>query len=171
MPLRFASTKYIIPSLHDYTVYYGYKNLMALAPIHHNTRVSIHLKLESGAITYESKKYIDNDIINLVINKYSTLQLSHTSDLSGTMITSSEPIIIVSGSQCNFAVPKGIRLGDCNPFIESVLPTDQLDDMFITPYISTRLNNTVRIQAVNSTDLTILIGKQNIKNTKRKRFL
>ncbi|CAG2218997.1 unnamed protein product [Mytilus edulis] len=37
--------------------------------------------------------------------------------------------------------------------------------MFITPYISTRLNNTVRIQAVNSTNLTIKTGNKTISKT------
>ncbi|XP_063402231.1 IgGFc-binding protein-like [Mytilus trossulus] len=164
-PLQFASTNYIIPSLPAHYIAYGCKNVLALSPIYQNTTVSIHLKLTRGAITYGSKKYNNNDIIKLVINKYRTLQLSHTSDLSGTMVTSSKPVIVVSGNDCNTAVPAVISLGGCNPFTESVLPNDQLDNMFITPYISTRLNNTVRIQAVNSTNLTIKTGNKTISKT------
>ncbi|XP_071137208.1 IgGFc-binding protein-like [Mytilus edulis] len=139
--------------------------MIALTPCYQNTVVSINLKLKSGSMTYDNKQYSDNDTIRLIVNKYNTLQLSHTSDLSGTMVTSSKPIIVVSGNQCNTAVPANIRLGDCNPFIESVLPTNQLDNIFITPYISTRLNNTVCIQVINSTNLTIKTGNKTISKT------
>ncbi|XP_071135896.1 IgGFc-binding protein-like [Mytilus edulis] len=164
-PTRFASTKYIISSLPSFLNKYSYKNVIALTPGYQNTVVSINLKLKSGSVTYDNKQYSNNDTIRIMINKYDTFQLSATSDLSGTMVTSSKPVIVVSGNQCNSAVPDNIRAGSCNPFIESVLPTDQLDDMFITPYISTRLNNTVRIQAVNSTNLTIKTGNKTISKT------
>ncbi|CAG2188902.1 unnamed protein product [Mytilus edulis] len=91
--------------------------------------------------------------------------LSHTSDLSGTLVTASKPVIVVSGNRCNFAVADNIRVGYCQPFIESVLPTNQLDYIFITPHLSKRLNNTVRIQAVNSTKLTIKIENRKISKT------
>ncbi|XP_071135898.1 IgGFc-binding protein-like [Mytilus edulis] len=162
MPTRFATTKYIIPTL---PVFYRYKNMLALTPVYHNTVVSIYLNLKSGSITYDNKQYSNNDTIRIMVNKYDTFQLSTTSDLSGTLVTSSKPVIVVSGNQCNIAVPYNMYLGGCNPFIESVLPTDQLDNMFITPYISTRLNITVRIQAVNSTNLTIKTGKKTISKT------
>ncbi|XP_071135905.1 uncharacterized protein [Mytilus edulis] len=122
LPLRFASTKYTIPSLPAYTASSksDLKNVLVISPIKQNTTVSIHLKLKSGAITYESKTYKNNDTIKLVINEYNTLQLSHTSDLSGTMVTSSKPVIVISGNQCSYAVPANITLGGCNPFIESI---------------------------------------------------
>ncbi|XP_071137218.1 IgGFc-binding protein-like [Mytilus edulis] len=165
LPLRFASKKYVIPSLPPYYSEFTSYNLLVLSPIYQNTTVSIHLKLKRGAIAYGSKQYNNNDIIKLVIHKYNTLQLSTTSDLSGTMVTSSKPVIVVSGNKCNTAVPADISLGGCSSFIESVLPTNQLDNMFITPHISTRLNNTVRIQAVFSTNLTIKTGNKTISKT------
>ncbi|XP_076079689.1 IgGFc-binding protein-like [Mytilus galloprovincialis] len=162
MPTRFASIKYIIPTL---PAFYSYKNMIALTPCYQNTVVSINLKLKSGSVAYDNKQYSNNETIRIMVNKYDTFQLSTSSDLSGTLVTSSKPVIVVSGNQCNSAIPINIRAGDCNPFIESVLPTNQLDSMFITPYISTRLNNTVRIQAVNSTNLTIKTGKKAISKT------
>ncbi|CAC5390103.1 unnamed protein product [Mytilus coruscus] len=163
MPLRFASTKYIIPTLPAYGIDYGYKNLIALTPVFQNTVVNLNLKLKSGSITYKNKRYYNNDTIRLVINKYSTFQLSHTSDLSGTLVTASKPVIVVSGNQCNFA--GATHFGNCQAFIESVFPTDQLDNLFITPHISTRLNNTVRIQSINSTYLTIKTGNNKTSKT------
>ncbi|CAC5390105.1 unnamed protein product [Mytilus coruscus] len=94
------------------------------------------------------------------MNKYSTFQLSHRSDLSGTLVTATKPVIVVSGNRCNYAVPHYIRIGSCQPLIESVLPTDQLDNLFITPYISNRFSHTVRIQAINSTNVNIKIGNR-----------
>ncbi|XP_052090051.1 uncharacterized protein LOC127726650 [Mytilus californianus] len=164
MPMKFASTKYIIPTLPLFLESYN-KNILALSPVFQNTAVSINLKLENGFITYKSKQYNNNDTIRIVINKYNTFQLSHASDLSGTLVTASKPVIVVSGNRCNFAVPQKINTGGCQPFIELVLPTNQLDNLFITPHISTRLNNTVRIQAINSTYLTIKTGKKTISKT------
>ncbi|CAG2188674.1 unnamed protein product [Mytilus edulis] len=165
MPVKFASTKYIIPTLPIYIDTFDEKNLLALSPVYQNTAVNINLKLKSGSITFQNKQYRDNDTIRIVINKYNTLQLSHTSDLSGTMVTASKQVIVISGNQCNYAVSANIHVGYCQTFIESVLPTDQLDKMFITPHISTRLNNTVRIQAVNDTKLTINIENRKISKS------
>ncbi|XP_071135906.1 IgGFc-binding protein-like isoform X1 [Mytilus edulis] len=162
MPTRFASTKYIIPTL---PAFFIYKNMIALTPGYQNTVVSINLKLKSGSVTYDNKQYSNNDTIRIMVNKYNTFQLSTSSDLSGTLVTSSKPVIVVSGNKCNYAVPYNTRAGSCNPFIESVLPTNQFDSVFITPYISTRLNNTVRIQVINSTNLTIKTGNKTISKT------
>ncbi|XP_063402199.1 uncharacterized protein LOC134686462 [Mytilus trossulus] len=165
MPVKFASTKYIISTFPAFAIRYGFRNLLVLSQIYQNTVVSINLKLENGSVAYKSKQYSNNDTIRIVINKYNTFQLSHTSDLSGTLVTASKPIIVVSGNRCNFAVADNIRVGYCQPFIESVLPTNQLDYIFITPHLSKRLNNTVRIQAVNSTKLTIQIENRKISKT------
>lgn len=83
MPMRFASTQYIIP-----TTPYGYgKKYLALTTVDQNTTISINLKMESGSLTYKSKQYINKDILRIVMNKYNTFQLSHTSDLSRTLVT------------------------------------------------------------------------------------
>lgn len=89
---------------------------------------------------------MNNDTIRIETNKFKTYQLSHFTDISGTSVTSSNPVVVVNGHICNVAAPMTIFVNiNCQPFMESVLPTNQLDNMFITPYISTRLNNTVRI--------------------------
>lgn len=162
MPVKFASTKYILSTLPVFVVGYGFKNLIAFSSIHQNTAININLKLESVSVAFQNKRYENNDTIRHVLNKCFTFQLSHNTDLSGTLITASKPVIVVSGNLCNTAVPIKLKVGFCQPFIESVLPTDQLDNMFITPHISTRLNNTVRIQAKNGTKLTIHIGNRKI---------
>lgn len=158
MPMRFASLKYIISALPVY--YYSYKNLIVFTPIYEDTVVSISLKLVSGSIIYGNKEYGNNATIKITLNKFNTVQLGTASDLSGTLVTASKPIIVVSGNQCNVAASLPSTSRNCQPFMESVLPTEQLDNIFITPYISTRLNNTVRIQAMNSTNLAITIGNR-----------
>ncbi|CAC5390109.1 unnamed protein product [Mytilus coruscus] len=159
MPVRFASTKYIIQTLP-----YGYGKFLALTAVDQNTVISINLKLQNGPITYDNKQYGNKDTIRIVMNRYNTFQLSHTFDLSGTVVSASKPVIAVSGNGCSWAVPD-IRAGGCQSFIESVLPTNQLDDLFITPHVATRLNSTVRIQSINSTNLTIKIGNKKISRT------
>ncbi|VDI40746.1 IgGFc-binding protein-like [Mytilus edulis] len=159
MPVRFASTKYIIPTLP-----YGYGKLLALKAVDQNTDISINLKLQYGSITYDNRQYGNNDTIRIVMNRYHTFQLTHTSDLSGTMVTSSKPVIVVSGNKCSWAVPNN-HAGGCQSFIESVSPTNQQDNLFITPHVATRLNNTVRIQSINITNLTIKLGNEKKSRT------
>ncbi|XP_071137216.1 IgGFc-binding protein-like [Mytilus edulis] len=154
MPVRFASTEHIIPTLP-----YGYGKIFAVTAVNQNTVILIDLKLQSGSITYDNKQYGNKDTLRFVMNRYHTFQLSHTSDLSGTIVTSSKPVIVVSGNSCSRAVGYN-HAGGCQSFIESVLPTNQHDNLFITPHVATRLNNTVRLQSVHNTSLTIKIGNE-----------
>ena len=77
--------------------------------------------------------------------------MSHFKDLSGTLVTASKPIIFVSGNKCN--VINNIN-SNCQPFMEMVLPVNQLDHVYIMPAIAQRLVSTVRILAVNDTQIT-----------------
>ena len=86
--------------------------------------------------------------------------MSHMADLSGTLVTASKPIVVVSGNTCNAI--NNIN-DNCQPFMEMVLPVDQLDHVYIIPAIAQRLVSTVLILAVNDTQITS--GNNNKKHS------
>ncbi|XP_071136389.1 uncharacterized protein [Mytilus edulis] len=137
IPTNFLSTKYIVPV---YTPEYGLHSLFAIAAFKPNTIVNINLKVNGATSSY----------INVVLRAYETYQYSHPDDLSGTLITSTEPIAVVSGN-----IGHTIAAGGHNPFTEMVLPSDQWDTFYVIPEIAKRPSNIVRIYSNKPTNVTI----------------
>jgi hypothetical protein len=106
--------------------------------------------MPKGELTYNRKKYKNGDTIQLKMSQYETVQLSHVSDLSGSIVTSSYPVGVVSGNKCN-----SVTKATCNHFIEMILPFDQLDNTYIVPIIQHRTNNTVRILCPDRASVTV----------------
>ncbi|CAG2200014.1 unnamed protein product [Mytilus edulis] len=118
---------------------YATRSVVAISPLKANTIVNILLKSDKGPITVNNAKYSPNSSINLVLNPYDTFQFSHTYDLTGTMVTSSAPISVISGSNCintySHHCCHSNTHSDCNPYMEMILPTDQLDSFYVVPDI------------------------------------
>ncbi|CAG2228003.1 unnamed protein product [Mytilus edulis] len=74
------------------------------------------------------------------MSAFQTLQLSHNYDLSGSMISASKPIGVVSGNICN-----KVNNNHCSHSTEMMLPVNQLDNEFIIPFIKKRQKSTVRL--------------------------
>ncbi|CAG2237380.1 unnamed protein product [Mytilus edulis] len=152
IPTRFASTEYIIPS---FTIYSQLQySLFTLSPVYSNTIIQINFKMKDGTISYDNMQFSNNETLTLVLNKYTSFQIRHTSDLTGTQVMASMPVIVVSGNNYN----KLNHKRDFQPFIEMVLPLNQLDNVYVIPYLRHRLENTVRIIAVNDTNITLKNG-------------
>jgi hypothetical protein len=152
IPTRYTSTHYIIPS---FTVYGAakdvYKSIFAVSSVYPRTTINIHFKMDNGSVTYKGVQYSNNQSLTIILDKYITFQMSHMADLSGTLVTASKPIVIVSGNKCNIINNFNYN---CQPFMEMVLPVNQLDHVYIIPAIAQRLVSTVRILAVNDTQIT-----------------
>ncbi|CAC5370524.1 unnamed protein product [Mytilus coruscus] len=160
IPAQYQSTKYVIPSYNLDQIYQNYasRSIVAISPQKANTIVNILLKSDKGPITVNNARYSPNSSINLVLNPYDTFQFSHTHDLTGTMVTSSAPISVISGSNCiNTFLNQCCRTGghhDCNPYMEMILPTDQLDSFYVVPDIANYQWSTVRVLSINATTIT-----------------
>ncbi|XP_071133963.1 uncharacterized protein [Mytilus edulis] len=159
IPDQYQSTKYVIPSynLHKSSPDYASRSIVAISPLKANTIVNILLKSDKGPITVNNAKYSPNSSINLVLNPYDTFQFSHTYDLTGTMVTSSAPISVISGSNCINTYPYHCchtnDHTDCNPYMEMILPTDQLDSFYVVPDIANYQWSTVRVLCINATTI------------------
>ncbi|XP_071133964.1 IgGFc-binding protein-like [Mytilus edulis] len=153
IPAKYQSTKYVIPSFTIVSGYYTSKSIVAVSPLNTNTIVHIMLKSDIGPITVDNVNYSINSSITIVLNPTDTFQLSHTHDLTGTMITSSAPLFVISGSSCiNTYMSEGS--GDGNPLMEMVLPTVQLDSLYVVPKLAKYQWSTVRVLSVNATSIT-----------------
>ena len=150
IPVIFLSTHYLIPS---FTFSSGHPDRFAITATHDNTVVHVSLKMMSGSITFNGENYSNNDTITMLLNKYNTFQLSHFPDLSGTLITASDKVAIVSGNSFS-----RISHGGYQTFMEMILPINQLDNVYIIPVLANRSNNSVRILTVNDTSLTLSTG-------------
>ncbi|CAG2200377.1 unnamed protein product [Mytilus edulis] len=136
IPTNFLSTKYIVPM---YTSY-SYNALIVVAAYKPNTIVNIHQKRNKAKYTFK----------NIVLSAYETYQISNSYDLSGTLITSTEPIAVVSGHESNY-----IAGGGYNPFMEMILPSDQWDRVYVIPHIARRPSKIVRIYSNQPTNVTV----------------
>ncbi|CAG2200011.1 unnamed protein product [Mytilus edulis] len=106
----------------------------------------------------------------MVLNPFDTFQFSHTHDLTGTMVTSSAPLFVISGSNCiNTLYLPNQGYGDGNPFMEMILPTDQLDSLYVIPDIAKYQWSTVRVLSVNATSITFRNASSVIKKSLRPR--
>lgn len=55
--------------------------------------------MDTGSVTYKGVQYSNNQSLTIILDKYITFQMSHMTDLSGTLVTASKPIVIVSGNK------------------------------------------------------------------------
>ncbi|VDI26930.1 Hypothetical predicted protein [Mytilus galloprovincialis] len=165
LPTRFASTDYIIPSFTVSTAKNICQSIFALSPVYSSTVIQINFKMKDGSVSYDNIRYSNNQTLTLVLNKYTTFQIWHLSDLTGTIIIASKPIVVVSGNRCNYINVKGL----CQPFIEMVVPTNQLDNVYVIPYLKYRLANTVRVLAVNNTSVDIKAGNNRSRDSLKSR--
>ncbi|CAG2198462.1 unnamed protein product [Mytilus edulis] len=125
--------------------------------------------MKEGSVSYENIQYSNNQTLTLVLNKYTTFQIWHTSDITGTIVIASHPIVVVSGNRCNYII---VKESSCQPFIEMVLPTNQLDNVYVIPYLKYRLEITVRVLAVNNTSVDVKVGNnRSRKSLKSREFL
>ncbi|CAG2209474.1 unnamed protein product [Mytilus edulis] len=129
IPTRFVSTEYLIPSFTPYST--TRRSVFSLSSVYSNTIVRIHFKIKDGTIEYDNMQYSNSQTLTLVLNKYTAFQISHTSDLTGTRIIASQPIVVVSGNLYN----QVIGIASIQPFIEMVLPTNQIDNVYVIPYL------------------------------------
>ncbi|XP_078613391.1 IgGFc-binding protein-like [Branchiostoma floridae x Branchiostoma japonicum] len=100
----------------------------------HNTNVEITVK---GTTQYQGVTYSTGSVVRLVLNKFEAVQFqgSGSSDLTGTHVTSSKPIALMSGNRCVY-VPHEIRA--CDHIVEQIPPVDTWGQRFVTVPLAVR---------------------------------
>ncbi|VDI45443.1 Hypothetical predicted protein [Mytilus galloprovincialis] len=152
LPKQVLSKYYIVPSFKVYKHRSISKSLIGIvATTDEITNVQIKLRLlHNTKIRINSKEFNNGETLSVVLSKLQTFQISHDYDLSGSVITSTQPVGVVSGNICN-----SVNHPICNHFTEMILPTNQLDSDFIIPKIQNRPSSIVRVYCPVKTQLRI----------------
>lgn len=164
IPSQFLSNVYIVPSFRVYLHRFISKSLIGIVSTKNRTHVQIKLKLRSNTqLSFNSKEFKNGDILSVFLSELETLQLSHQYDLSGSIITSSQPVGVVSGNECN-----SLDDSACNHFTEMILPTNQLDNDFIIPTVEERYSSIVRVYCSLTSQLQLFSSKRKFNVTVQK---
>lgn len=168
IPMNILSNMYIVPSFKVYKhVAYAKSVIGVVSTANTVTRVNIKLRLHyNKPLTFNSTEFNNGDTVSVLLSKLETFQISHEFDLSGSIITSSQPVAVVSGNKCN-----SINRVMCNPFTEMVLPTNQLDNKFIVPAIKGRNSRVVRVYCLLTSNLQIFTSNREFHVTVQKEGL
>ena len=89
------------------------------------TQVTITLKTK-GYFYYHNSTYTSGQSFATTLAKLETFHLMHNNDLSGTIITSSYPAAVVSGSPC-----ENIGAGYCDHLVSFLLPAKKWGKQYI----------------------------------------
>lgn len=92
LPLDKLSTKYVVTSVAQSTDTIS-KSQIAVAAVENNTTISITFKMEKNvALKIESSTFYNGSVFSFSLDRFETYQISHSTDLTGTVIESSLPI-------------------------------------------------------------------------------
>lgn len=153
IPLHKLSTKYIVISTEPYIK--PWKSQLAVAAIKDNTTIFITFKMKNNVpLNIGGYLYRNDDMYNITLDRLETYQISHSTDLTGTVIRSSFPIAAFSGNDCNTLD----SIGACDHLIEQLPPTTSLDRTFLVPPNSVNRDTKIRITAVENCSMSYTIS-------------
>ncbi|XP_053381610.1 IgGFc-binding protein-like isoform X2 [Mercenaria mercenaria] len=129
LPLSALGTRYIAAS---YTPTYPYSSEILIAGVENDTDVILSTVIDGKRNTY----------LTFQLQKFETYQFKVNNDVSGSIVTSSKPVAIFSGSALAH-VPAGI--GDWQYLVEQMIPTKYWTTRFIVPPIYPRRHFVVKL--------------------------
>ncbi|VDI63934.1 Hypothetical predicted protein [Mytilus galloprovincialis] len=124
IPQNGLGSKYIVSSFSHDMSEFG-----IIAPSN-DTVISINLRLKSGDLKYNGHTYRPGNLLNITMFKDETFYLSSTNDLSGTIISSTKHVAVVSGVKLSFMNDEY-----SNHMTEMILPHKHLGRNFIVPVL------------------------------------
>ncbi|CAC5387082.1 unnamed protein product [Mytilus coruscus] len=166
IPRKYLSTNYLLPSFKVYSS--AADSALTITTTEDSTTVKLNLRMEKGPLRYKNRNYNNNDEIILVLNKFHSFKLSHSSDLSGTTIQATKPVSVLTSSKEN----KVTKTGGNNELLEMVLPLNQIDHFYVIPEIVTRPSSTVRVYCPEETTLSLYDGNNRLtKHVDGRKFI
>ena len=128
------------------------------------TKVTITLKTK-GYFRYLGSNYRNGQSFTITLAKLKTFHLIHNNDLSGTIITSSYPVAILSGSPCEY-----VGAGGCDHLVSFLLPVKKWGKQYIlVPAIDSK--NTGDFYRVFASQETMVKSSGLTANLRRGEFL
>ncbi|KAH3718745.1 hypothetical protein DPMN_061551 [Dreissena polymorpha] len=127
-----------------------------------STLIDIQLRTSAGPVIIGSQSYSSGQNVSLKMSKMQTYLVQHEHDLTGTHITSSKPVSVVSGTKCA-NVPHDAT--SCDFLVEQMLPVSFWQREYVCAKLKSRGTNRLRI--LSSVDGTsVNIGATHIKLNK-----
>ena len=128
------------------------------------TKVTITLKTK-GYFRYLGFTYTNGQSFTITLAKLETFHLMHNNDLSGTIITSSYPVAVLSGSPC-----ENIGFSYCDHFVSFLLPVKKWGKQYIlVPAIDSK--NTGDLYRDFASQETMVKSRGVTKSLRRGEFL
>uniref|UniRef100_H2NYU0 Fc gamma binding protein n=1 Tax=Pongo abelii TaxID=9601 RepID=H2NYU0_PONAB len=91
--------------------------------------VSVTLK---GSVTFNGKFYPAGDVLRVTLQPYNVAQLQSSMDLSGSKVTASSPVAVLSGHSC------AQKHTTCNHVVEQLLPTSAWGTHYVVPTLASQ---------------------------------
>ncbi|XP_062587665.1 IgGFc-binding protein-like [Saccostrea cucullata] len=153
IPTRKLSNKYIISSTDPYTTESYYYSQFAIGALYNRTFVEITFKFKDNTpLTIQGKSYRDGDVFNVMLERFDTLQIAHTTDLSGSFITSNKPVTVFSGNRC-----QRLKYG-CSHMVTQLPPTTEIDTKYIIPPFYTNDGTLIQVLSENGSSVNSSVG-------------
>lgn len=157
LPLDKLSTKYVVTSVAQSTGTTS-KSQLAVAAVENNTTISITFRMEQNvALKIESSTFYNGGVFSFSLDRFETYQISHSTDLTGTVIESSLPIAAFSGNDCI----QLDNIGYCDHLIAQLPPTDFVDYVYIVPPNFVGRDTIIRITAIEKSQIYYKIDSIN----------
>ena len=115
-----------------------------------NTTVTVFLKIKKGFINYGGKTFVSNDTFSVKLSTNQTFYLTTHQDLTGTVITSTNPVAVVSGGYIH--INKSCQYTGYTT--EMILPHEQLAKNFIIPRL---YNSRCKYRVLSDADSNVTI--------------
>ncbi|XP_052281491.1 uncharacterized protein LOC127878966 isoform X2 [Dreissena polymorpha] len=122
-----------------------------------DTQVDIHLNFSGAALTFNGRSYSSRDKIRATLQSMDALQLQHSSDLSGTRISSDKPVSVTSGNICA-DIPHGVS--SCDYIVEQMLQVKDWQHEYFTAKLKSRGHNRLRVLSGTNNNHVNIGGNQ-----------
>lgn len=148
-PVRALGTEYFVFTPSDPSS----KNLKEFAVVAGAAGASVSIQLK-GSVTFKGKPYAAGHVLNVSLDPYQVAQVQGTSNLSGSKVTASSPVAVLSGHSC------AQKSSNCNHVVEQLLPTSAWGTRYVVPPLSSRSqHDAVYVMASQATKLTYRLGR------------
>ena len=144
LPLEALSNSYILASYEPSNIYY--KNYFVVVSFMDGTFIEVNLRTVNSSTI---------KVLTETLNKFESFYIQRHHDVSGSVVTSNNPVGVFSGVDC-VDVPFGIPYGNCDRIDTQNIPNIYLGTNYIVPSMFPRRAYMVRIISVFSeTDIVL----------------
>ncbi|XP_032105097.1 IgGFc-binding protein [Sapajus apella] len=107
------------------------RNVKEFAVVAGAAGASVSVKLK-GSVTFNGKFYPAGGVLSVTLQPYNVAQLQSTVDLSGSKVTASSPVAVLSGHSC------AQKHTTCNHVVEQLLPTSAWGTHYVVPTLASQ---------------------------------